>query len=285
MRGGRTFFEPPRVDCPNGDYARSYGRRLRGGTIKVFMDVVHPGPAVDRRAPGGRDVHTGVTYYNKGEITRLVAEILGAGLEPAVHALGNCAINQILDVFEGARATSDGVGASLRIEHFILASRDQATRAADIGAKVVVNPAFLHQWGDTYLHTWRGEGQSHLRIIPIRSLLDAGVVVAAASDYPCADFAPLLGIESAVTRRAMNGEIVDIDESVTPLEALRMFTSSGAAVAGTAATEGTLESGKRANLTVLDANPLEVAPSAIHSIRVLQTYVDGELSFDSTHAS
>jgi predicted amidohydrolase YtcJ len=285
MRGGRTFFEPPRIDCLIGDDANSYGGRLRGGTIKVFMDVVHPGPAIDRRASDGRDVHTGVTYYNKGEITRLVAEILGAGLEPAVHALGNCAINQILDVFEGARATSDGVGASLRIEHFILASRDQSIRAADIGAKVVVNPAFLHQWGDTYLHTWRGDGQSHLRIIPIRSLLDAGVVVAAASDYPCADFAPLLGIESAVTRRAMNGEIVDIDESVTPLEALRMFTSSGAAVAGTAATEGTLESGKRANLTVLDANPLEVAPSAIHSIRVLQTYVDGELSYDSTHAS
>jgi predicted amidohydrolase YtcJ len=247
--------------------------------------VVHPGPAVDRRAPDGRDVHTGMTYYSKGEVSRLVAEILGAGLEPAVHALGSCAVDQILDVFESARATSDGADASLRIEHFILVRRDQAARAADIGAKVVVNPAFLHQWGDTYLHTWRGEGQPHLRIIPIRSLLDAGAVVAAASDYPCADFAPLLGIEAAVTRRAMNGEIVDIDESVTPLEALRMFTSSAAIVEGTSTTEGTLEPGKRANLTVLDANLLEVAPSAIHSIQVLQTYVDGELAFDATHAS
>ena len=196
-----------------------------------------------------------------------------------MHALGNCGIGHILDVFQEARSTSDGADASLRLEHFILAGPDQAARAADIGAKVVVNPAFLHQWGDTYLHTWRGEGQEHLRIIPIRSLLDAGAIVAAASDYPCADFAPLLGIESAVTRRAMNGEIVDLEQSVTPLEALRMFTSSGAVVAGTSATEGSLVVGKRANLVVLDANPLEVPPSEIHSIRVLQTYVDGELAF------
>jgi predicted amidohydrolase YtcJ len=284
LRGGRTFFEPPRVDASSADYAGSHGGRLRGGSIKVFMDVVHPGPAVDRRTSDGRDEHSGVMYYSKGEIGRLISEILGSGLEPAVHTLGNCAANHILDAYEAARATTDGAGASLRIEHFILASKDQAKRAADVGAKVVVNPAFLYQWGDMYLHNWRGEGQPHLRIIPIRSLLAAGAVVAAASDYPCADFAPLLGIESAVTRRAMNGEIVDIEESVTPLEALRMFTSSAATVEGTSATEGTLESGKRANLTVLDANPLEVAPSAIHSIQVLQTYVDGELAFDATQA-
>jgi predicted amidohydrolase YtcJ len=218
-------------------------------------------------------------YYSKGEIGRLISEILGSGLEPAVHTLGNCAANHILDAYEAARATTEGAGASLRIEHFILASKDQAKRAADIGAKVVVNPAFLYQWGDMYLHNWRGEGQPHLWIIPVRTLLAAGAVVAAASDYPCVDFAPLRGIESAVTRRAMNGEIVDIEESVTPLEALRMFTSSAAAVEGTEATEGTIEPGKRANLAVLDANPLEVEPSAIHSIRVVQTYVDGEPAF------
>lgn len=280
MRGGRTFFEPPRVDASD-DYAASYGTRLRGGTIKMFMDVVHPGPAVDRRTEDGHDVHTGVMYYSRGEVTRLVQEILDRGLEPAVHSLGNCAIEQILDVYEAARGSAAGADASLRIEHFILATREQAARAADLGVKVVVNPAFLFQWGDMYLHSWRGEGQPHLRIIPIRSLLDAGVTVAAASDYPCAPFAPLIGVEAAVTRRAMNDEVVDIDEAVTPLEALRMFTSSAALVAGTAASDGTLEVGKRANLVVLDADPLDVPPSAIHSIRVVQTFVDGEPAFNS----
>jgi predicted amidohydrolase YtcJ len=281
MRGGRTFFEPPRVDSLDGDYLASHGNRLRGGTIKLFMDVVHPGPAVDRRSDDGHDVHTGVMYYSKGEVTRLVGEILARGLEPAVHALGNCAVEQILDVFEEARSTKAGSHASLRIEHFILASRQQAVRAAELGAKVTVNPAFLHQWGDMYLHTWRGDGQPHLKIIPIRSLLDAGATVAGASDYPCAPFAPLVGIEAAVTRGAMNGEIVDADEGITPLEALRMFTSSAAVVSGTASTEGTLEPGKRANLTVLDANLLDASPSTIHSIRVVRTYIDGELAFEA----
>lgn len=278
MRGGRTFFEPPRLDAADGDYAHSEGNRLRGGTIKLFMDVVHPGPAVDRRSDGGHEVHTGVMYYNKGEVSRLVGEILARGLEPAVHALGNCAVEQILDVYEAARRSSAGADASLRIEHFILASQRQAVRAASVGVKVMVNPAFLYQWGDMYLHTWRGEGQPHLKIIPTRSLLDAGVLVAGASDYPCAPFEPLVGIEAAVTRRAMNGEIVDGDEAVSPLEALRMFTSSAAIVCGAAASEGTLEPGKRANLAVLDANPLDVDPPTLHSIRVTHTFVDGELA-------
>ena len=79
MRGGRTFFEPPRVDCMETDAASSPTARLRGGTVKLFMDVVHPGPAVDRLAPDGRHVHTGVMYYSKGEIRRIVTEILSAG--------------------------------------------------------------------------------------------------------------------------------------------------------------------------------------------------------------
>ena len=171
MHGGRTFFEPPRVDGGHVDYARSHpSGRLRGGTIKVFMDAVHPGPAVDRRTPSGTDVHTGSMYYSKGEVEDLIDEILGRGLEPAVHALGNCAVGQLLDVYERARATSAGADASLRIEHFILASKTEASRAADLGAKVVVNPAFLHQWGDMYLHDWRGDGQPHLKIIRIPNL-------------------------------------------------------------------------------------------------------------------
>jgi len=118
-----------------------------------------------------------------------------------------------------------------------------------------------------------------LRIIPLRHLLDAGVTVSAASDYPCAPFKPLLGIQSAITRQCFNGEIVDEEEAVTALEALRMFTSSAAKVSGTTADEGTIEVGKRANFVVLERSPLETDPVEIGSIRILRTYVDGQLAF------
>jgi predicted amidohydrolase YtcJ len=133
------------------------------------------------------------------------------------------------------------------------------------------------QWGDMYLHNWRGDDTTYdeLRILPIRTLLDAGVTVAAGSDYPCAPMDPLTCIQGAVTRVSMTNELVDLQEAVTPLEALRLYTSS-AAIVENRADIGVLEPGRRANLAVLSADPTAVAPEAIGAIRVLETWMDGE---------
>ena len=188
MLGGRTFFDPPRLgQAPSEESLRARTGRLTGGTVKMFMDAVHPGPAIDRRGPDGYH-HTGVNFYSRGEAETLVLEIVGRGFEPAVHTLGSCALQQALDVFEAVRRRDGYAQASLRIEHFIIATPDQVHRAAALGVKAVVNPGFLHQWGDMYLHGWRGDdtAREQLTIIPIRSMLDAGMTVAAGSDYPCA---------------------------------------------------------------------------------------------------
>jgi predicted amidohydrolase YtcJ len=277
MLGGRTFFEPPRLgQAPSEDALRARTGRLTGGTVKLFMDVVHPGPAIDRRGPDGYR-HTGVNFYSRGEAEALVLDIVGRGYEPAVHTLGSCGLEQALDAFEAVRHRGSGAEASLRIEHFIIATPDQVDRAAALGVKAVVNPGFLHQWGDMYLHGWRGDdtGYEELRIIPIRSMLEAGVTVAAGSDYPSAPLSPLACIQAAVTRGTMTGEVVDGHEAIDPLDALRLYTSSAAIVDGRDDI-GVLEAGRRANLAVLDADPTRVAAADIGAIRVVETWVDGE---------
>ena len=150
-------------------------------------------------------------------------------------------------------------------------------RAAALGVKAIVNPGFLHQWGDMYLHGWRGDDTAYeeLRIIPIRSMLDAGVTVAAGSDYPCAPMSPLMCVQAAVTRGTMTGEVVDEREGIDPLAALRLYTSSAAVVDGRDDI-GVLEVGRRANLAVLEDDPTNVGLAAIGGIRVLETWVDGE---------
>jgi predicted amidohydrolase YtcJ len=281
MHGGRTFFDPPRLDCVYGvDMAADFGPMLKGGTLKMFMDAVHPGPAIDRCEHGIPDFHTGTNYYSRGEAWELVQAATARGLQVAIHSLGNCAVRQTLDTFASARRTPEGKNASLRIEHFIIGTKEQAARAADLEIMVMTNPGFAHRWGDMYLHNWRGKGQPDLRILPLRTLVDAGVLVAAASDYPCDVLDPLEGIWAAVTRRALNGEMVDPEEGVTPLEALRMYTSNAAIVSGRGSEEGTIEVGKRANLVVLDQNPLACHEESLRDIVVLQTYVDGKLVFD-----
>ncbi|CAN5756933.1 amidohydrolase [soil metagenome] len=285
MLGGRTFFETPRLgQAPSEESLRARRGRLSAGTVKMFMDVVHPGPAIDRRTPDGYR-HTGRNFYSRAEAEALVLDIVGRGFEPAVHALGSCGLEQALAAYQTVRRLPGGDAPSLRIEHFIIATGEQVDRAASLGVKAVVNPGFLHQWGDMYLHGWRGDGTDwdELRIIPIRSMLDAGVTVAAGSDYPCAPMSPLACIQSAVTRGSMTGEAVDAREAIEPLEALRLYTSSAATVVDRADV-GTIEVGKRANVVVLDADPTAVAPDRISAIRVLETWVDGVRAFPSDGA-
>ena len=277
MLGGRTFFEAPRLgQAPSEEALRARTGRLSAGTVKMFMDVVHPRPAIDRRTPDGYR-HTGRNFYSRSEAEAMVLEIVGRGFEPAVHTLGSCGLEQALDAFEAVRHRGGGAEASLRIEHFIIATGDQVERAAALGVKAIVNPGFLHQWGDMYLHGWRGDDTAYeeLRIIPIRSMLDAGVTVAAGSDYPCAPMSPLMCVQAAVTRGTMTGEVVDEREGIDPLAALRLYTSSAAVVDGRDDI-GVLEVGRRANLAVLEDDPTSVGLAAIGGIRVLETWVDGE---------
>lgn len=276
MHGGESFFATPRIDRRWAERAlEDHGRMLRGGTLKLFMDTVYPGPAIDHCEDGIPDVHRGRNYYGAAEAEELVRTAAGRGLEVSIHCLGNCALRQALDAYAAVRRSSGGLDRRLRVEHFIIASQDQVRRTAELDVVVMMQPVFAQAWGDMYVDEWRGSGQPQLGILPMRSLLDAGVTVAASSDYPCATLSPLEGMWSAVTRRGPNGEPVDPDEAVSPLEALRAYTVSAAIACGRLGEEGTLEPGKRANLAVLDGNPLTCGHDQLRSLSVVRTYVDG----------
>lgn len=285
MHGGRRFFEPPRLDGSGmASIGDDYADRLRGGTVKLFMDAVHPSPAIDRPMGGRPDVHTGVNFYSRGEATELVTETVAAGLQVAIHALGNCAVGQSLDACGAVRRTNLGRDAALRIEHFVLANQSQCRQAADLGVVVVTNPGFVDTWGDQYLERWRWDGRPDLKVLPLRTLLDAGVTVAAASDHPCDELSPFHGMWAAVARRSWTGETLFPEEAVTPLEALRMYTATAAAASGRAGDEGSIEVGKRANLAVLDRDPTTCSEDDLRDVTVLQTYVDGKLAFEHAEA-
>jgi hypothetical protein len=252
---------------------------LRGGTLKLFMDTVYPGPAIDHCEDGIPDVHRGRNYYGAAEAEELVRTATGRGLEVSIHCLGNCALRQALDAYAAVRRSPGGLDRRLRVEHFIIATQEQVRRTAELGVVVMMQPVFAQAWGDMYLDEWRGPGQPQLRILPMRSLLDAGATVAASSDYPCAALSPMEGIWSAVTRRGPNGEPVDPEEAVSPLEALRAYTVSAALACGRESEEGTLEAGKRANLVVLDRNPLTCGHDELRELGVMSTYVDGDCRY------
>ena len=116
-----------------------------------------------------------------------------------------------------------------------------------------------------------------MRLLPLRWLLDAGVLVAGSSDFPCASQDPLDGIRGAVLRRTVRGAVREPDQRIELFEALALYTRKAAEVCGCLDRCGTLEVGKRADLVVLEG-PLGHA-GQLEGARVRATVVGGEVVF------
>lgn len=249
--------------------------RLRGGALKIFADPGYPdGPAIDRIQDGCR-THTGSSFYTKGEIEDLAVRAANLGISTAIHAMGSCTVGTVLDAYEAVRQRTAYIGV-LRIEHAFVAEPQQAARMADLAVDLTVNPGLGFHWGGLF-DMWRGEDQAHLRVLPVRSMIDAGVRVSLASDHPCDGFSPAQIIWSAVTRASAHGDPVEPDEAITAADALRCYTINAAYASGRAEEEGSIEVGKRANLVVLDRDIVTCATDDIRSAQVCITMVDGEI--------
>ena len=224
-----------------------------------------------RRGPDGR-YHTGIRVLGDDRLCHDVLAAAERGMQVAVHAVGNGAVAGSVDAFKAARVALAGLPGRPRLEHAMVLDLPLAERIADLGALVVTQPVFLHDLGDelTVLPL-----PPPLRLLALRTLLDAGVPVAASSDFPAGSFDPLVGIRAAVTRRLSGGSIVGPDEAVSTEQALRLYTSSAAEALGMTGRAGVLAEGAAADMVMLSADPLAIDPDRLGDLRVVQTWVNG----------
>lgn len=182
----------------------------------------------------------------------------------AVHAIGDRAVDGVLDLFTGI-VDEGGDAASLRMEHVSVINPQQVERFAELGVIASVQPAFLASEADWLLTRLGNERLPW--VYPFRSMLDAGIPLAGSSDCPVEPPHPLWGIAAAVDRHGISpGEVL------TPLEALGLFTD-GAAKA--LREPEPLAPGSPADFTVLDIDIRDADASTIHDATVIATYVDG----------
>lgn len=252
---------------------------LRGGTMKIFVDRAYPSPAIDQIHDGCK-THVGANFYSRNEVHHLAVQASKLGINLAIHGMGNCAIDIVLDAYETVRRQSNAETV-LRLEHAFIAETGQGQRMADLGVDLVANPGLAYGWGEVF-DMWRGEKQNHLKLFPVRSMIDAGVRVSLASDHPCGTYSPAEIMWTAVARETLAGAPLEPDEAVTPEEALRMYTINPAQASGRGSEEGSIEVGKRANLLVLDRDPLTCPTGQLRDMQVLRTYVDGVLRYERT---
>ena len=201
-----------------------------------------------------------------------------AGWQLALHAIGDSAIDVALELIEAATRVDPRAGARPRVEHCGLVRPDQLERLARSGAIAVVQPEFLHRFGEDYSAIvgpqragWLYRG---------RSLLDHGVVVAGSSDRPVTAGSPLTGVSFMVTRRTAADHPVGAAEAMSVGEALHAYTGAAAYACRADQEVGSLATGKQADLVVIDGDPFQVAPADIAAIPVVATMVGGRATYD-----
>jgi len=218
----------------------------------------------------GRDVRTGIHVLSPEETDRTVRAATERGFGVACHAEGNEAIGRALTAYEAYSARLHG-GGRARLEHVLFAGQELAARIGRAGAAAVMQPHFLS------IPTVQSSPElPGLPLIPLRTLLDAGVTVAGSSDFPVTGFDPLDGIRSAVSRRC-GGGVREAAERVSLDEAFGMYTREAARVLGCLDQCGTLEKGKRADVVFLD-RPIRSEGDLEHAT-VARTVVEGRTVF------
>jgi predicted amidohydrolase YtcJ len=145
---------------------------------------------------------------------------------------------------------------------------------ADLDIAVVTQPYFL-----THLRSENVPELPGIKLLPLRSLIDAGVRVSGSSDWPVASNEPLLAIERAVTRVTEGAERCQAHEAITIKEAIAMYTSEAAHVLGCSEDVGNLEAGKRADFILLSENPFDMKEGEWDKLTVQQTYLGGDVVF------
>jgi predicted amidohydrolase YtcJ len=243
------------------------GRRVGG--FKIFADGTFSSCTACMREPfADRPGERGFLVHDEDAILARMRAAHLAGLQVCVHAIGDGAVARCVALYERLLAEHPRPDHRHRIEHASLVPPDLIRRIARLDLCVSTQPLFIHS-EHTWLHRRLGAERAR-HVYPLRALVDAGVVVAGASDAPVESTSVLDAIQCCVTREGF-----ETHQALSAWEALCLFTRDAAYVQHEDDEKGTLAPGKRADLVLLSDNPLAVAPERIAEIRVLRTVVGG----------
>jgi len=203
-----------------------------------------------------------------------------AHLQVAVHAIGDRANDWMLDTYQWIEHQNGGRDRRFRIEHAQHLSTAAIPRFAQLGVLPSVQP--YHAIDDGRWAEKRIGPERIKRTYAFRSLIDAHARLLFGSDWTVAPMDPLLGIYAAVTRRTLDDKNPGgwiPEQKITVEEALRAYTVNNAYGAFMENDIGTLERGKRGDMTILSDNILKIDPVRIKDVQIDYTIVGGDVVY------
>ena len=273
--------DPSAVLQNNRDCVRQYVNRFKIGGYKLVLDG----------SPQGKTAWMTKPYENSGDYCGypwMKDEIVEGGIRTAladnqqilVHCNGDAAGDQFLNAYEKMLAESDNPNKeNLRpvMIHCQTVREDQLDRMQKMKMIPSIFVAHVNYWGDVHLKNFGQERGS--RVSPVRSALNRGLVYNFHTDTPVVQPDIFHSIWAAVNRITRNGVLSGPEQRIDVYDALKAVTINAAYEYFEEDQKGSIKQGKRADLIVIDENPLKVDPMQLKDITVVATIKDGQLIY------
>jgi predicted amidohydrolase YtcJ len=244
--------------------------------VKLMVDGGFEGghlskPYVEPYGKGGK--YTGVTVSPPDAYTEVVRELNRRGWHVITHAVGDAALDEVLDAYEAADKDAPIKGKRWSVEHAFVSRPEQLARlkALDIAVSAqdhlyLAAPVLRKYWG------WETASE----VTPVKTYLDAGLLVAGGTDSPVVPFNPFWNLYHMASRDTISDGVYGEDQKIAsrPL-LLKLVTINYARLIGEDATRGSIVPGKLADFAVLSDDFLTARPEAIRDMKALSTWVGG----------
>jgi predicted amidohydrolase YtcJ len=252
---------------------------LRIGGMKTLVDGGFEGghmrePYAEPYGRGGQ--FKGIQVVPPSEYIPVVRELNRLGWRVATHAVGDAAVDEVLDAYQAANAERSIAGKRWTIEHYFIARPDQFATVKALGIAVsaqdhlyLAAPSMAKYWG-------RARAD---QVTPVRTFLEQGLLVAGGTDSPVIPYNPFWAMYHFITRDTISDGVYGANQRITREDALKLFTINNARLTLEDQAKGSIENGKLADLVVLSADYLGVPEKEIESIKPLATMIGGHFVY------
>jgi predicted amidohydrolase YtcJ len=258
---------------------------LKLGAAKFFADggmgartiAIYPPPVKNEPQ------NLGLLVWKSEDLERAQEILAGAGWQLTTHAIGDRAMDQVLDSYAVVMQKLHLSEPRFRIVHGGISTSAIQKRLKELHVLVDGDPAFVY-----WIGSWFGKyGPERVRwSYPGRSYIDNGIIAGGGSDLPVTPLNPFWGIMAAVQRKEiLSGKVLAPEERITVREALQLYTRNGAYIGFEENDKGSLERGKLADFIVIDRDIFSIPADDIGQTKVLQTFIGGELVYDAATAN
>ncbi len=282
VRGGllhRVSFEPAgdllEAMIKNGIESGFGDDRIRlGATSEHTVDgsFSERTMAISRPYIGISPPYQGNLTESQDDLNAWVEKVHRAGIQLNCHANGDVAIDRTLTAYERALKLAPRGDVRPKITHCSMMNDDLVRRMKAMNVVPAIFSTYPYYNSDKF-HFYGAEVMTHM--MAFRTLLDAGIVAAAGSDFSPGPFSPLMAIQAMVTRTGWNGETWGANQRIGVDEALRVNTINGAYNSFEEAAKGSITPGKLADFVVLSDDIHTVDKGKIKDIKIVRTVVGG----------